>query len=63
VIQQPIGITDPMVVRFKKSSPMRCLLDQCARWTPDGWDQSRWVPASPAVPKFILSKVEGKLNG
>ena len=52
-----------MVVRFKKSSPMRCLLDQCARWTPDGWDQSRWVPASPAVPKFILSKVEGKLNG
>ena len=50
------------IIRFLKMSRSRCLLDQNARWTPDGWDQSRWVPKPPIVPQGILRQVEGKLR-
>lgn len=57
VIRQPEGVTDPMVVRFRKVGKNRTLLDQCARWTPLGWDKARWVPAPTKVPKWLCKKV------
>jgi hypothetical protein len=57
VERQPAGVTDPMVVRFRKVGKNRTLLDQNARWTPLGWDCKRWVPSSPKVPQWLLEKV------
>jgi hypothetical protein len=57
VIRQPEGVTDPMVIRFRKVGQHRTLLDQCARWTPLGWDPGRWVPAPTKVPKWLCEKV------
>lgn len=58
VERQPAGITDPMVVRFRKWNGSRSLLNQNARWTGDGWDARRWVPKVPTVPRAILQHVE-----
>jgi hypothetical protein len=58
VERQPGAVTDPMVVRFRKSSRIRTLLDQNARWTPTGWDVKRWVPQSPIVPAWLLIVVD-----
>lgn len=55
--RQPAGVTDPMVVRFVKGSAARKLLDQNARWTGAGWDEKRWVPEAPKVPKWLLQQV------
>jgi len=58
VERQPEGVTDPMVVRFRKvGKHNNTLLDQNARWTPLGWDRRRWLPAAPKVPKWLLEKV------
>jgi len=38
-------------------------LDQIARWTPDGWDQTRWVPKHPQVPNTLLAIVENHMRG
>jgi hypothetical protein len=58
VERQPEGVTDPMVVRFRKVGKQgNTLLDQNARWTPLGWDSKRWLPAAPKVPKWLLEKV------
>lgn len=57
VERQPEGVTDPMVVRFRKVGKNGTLLVQNARWTPLGWDSKRWVPTAPRVPKWLLSKV------
>jgi hypothetical protein len=57
VERQPEGVTDPMVVRFRKVGKHNTLLDQNARWTPLGWDSKRWLPAAPKVPKWLLEKV------
>lgn len=58
VEQQPEGITDPMVVRFRKWNGQRSLLRQSARWTGDGWDATRWIPKPPVVPQGLLNLVE-----
>lgn len=60
--RQPGSITDPMVVQFVKRSTMRKLLDQTARWTPEGWDPQRWVPRVPIVPQAILDLVEAHMR-
>lgn len=57
VERQPGSVTDPMVVRFVKQGRIRKLLDQNARWTPDGWDQARWVPRPPIVPAALIAQV------
>lgn len=57
VERQPEGVTDPMVVRFRKVGKHGTLLDQNACWTPTGWDCKRWVPAPPKVPKWLLKRV------
>ena len=59
--RQPEGVTDPMVVRFRKTSKGRKLLDVNARWTPLGWDRQRWVPTAPLVPKHLLEIVTAHL--
>lgn len=52
----------PGLVRFKKSSYTRTLLDQTAQWLPQGrWATNRWYPKRPIVPQAILEKVEAKL--
>lgn len=61
--RQPGSITDPMVVQFVKYSAVRKLLDQNARWTPAGWDQTRWAPRMPIVPQTILDLVEQHMRG
>jgi len=61
--RQPGRVTDPMVVQFVKYSAVRKLLDQNARWTPDGWDPQRWVPRVPIVPQTILDLVEAHMRG
>ena len=53
---------DSTLIRFHKAGRINCLLDRVARWTPDGWDQTRWVPKPPIVPQGILRQVEGKLR-
>ena len=67
VVRQPEGCTDPMVVRFLKVGKNGKLLDQTARWTVSRpyagavlqvrWDSSRWTPAPPRVPKWLLERV------
>jgi hypothetical protein len=58
VERQPEGVTDPMVVRFRKVGKRgNTLLDQNARWTARGWDSKRWHPTPPKVPKWLLEKV------
>ena len=52
-----------MVVRFLKHNSSRKLLDQTARWTGDGWDPNRWVPAHPQVPRTLLGIVERYMRG
>lgn len=64
VERQPEGVTDPMVLRFRKSGNRgNCLLDQNARWTALGWDSKRWVPMAPRVPKWLLRRVEAHMQG
>lgn len=63
VERQPDGVTDPMVVRFRKVGKNGTLLDQNARWTPLGWDSKRWMPAAPRVPKWLIQKVEDHMRG
>lgn len=53
----------PDLIRFVKLSGSRKLLDQVARWTGSGWDQSRYVPEPPAVPLRVLERVEAVLRG
>lgn len=53
---------DSTLIRFHKFGRVNCLLDRVARWTPDGWDQSRWFPKPPIVPQDILRLVERKLR-
>ena len=55
--RQPSGCTDPAVVRFRKSSRLRTLLDQSARWTSRGWDTTRWTPHPPVVPQRLIELV------
>jgi hypothetical protein len=54
-----------LLVRFRKCSRMRTLLDQVARWdaAADGWDPSRWVPRFPIVPRDLLDLVEQHMRG
>lgn len=61
VTRQPRQITDPMVVEFVKYGRSK-LLNQTARWTPDGWDPHRWVPRVPTVPTAILLQVEAHMR-
>lgn len=58
ITRQPEGVTDPMVVRFHRTGGVRCLLDQNAAWTPNGWDARRWVPTTRKVPRHLLELVE-----
>lgn len=51
-----------MVVRFTKTGNGHKLLDRTARWTPDGWDPSRWVPRHPKVPRVLLDQVEAHMS-
>lgn len=60
--RQPQGTTDPGLVSFVKQSRHGKLLDQVARWGPDGWDTKRWVPRPPQAPKWLLQKVEGHMQ-
>jgi len=53
----------PDLIRFVKLSGSRKLLDQIARWTGSGWDQSRYVPKPPMVPVRVLERVEAVLRG
>jgi len=57
IIRHPEGTTDPRLVSFVKHGRNGKLLDQVARWGPDGWDLSRWVPKSPQIPQWILQKI------
>ena len=45
------------LVRFQRHNGRQCLLDQIAEWTPTGWSPNRWVPRSPKVPRFLVSRV------
>lgn len=63
IIQDPMDYGHPELVRFVKHSAVRKLLDQTARWTPVGWDQTRWAPRAPIVPQTILSLVEAHMRG
>lgn len=62
VERQPGGVTDPMVVRFRKTGRIRTLLDQTARWTPAGWDQRRWIPRPPIVPASIIAHAATRMR-
>lgn len=62
VERQPEGTTDPRLVSFVKQGRHGKLLDQVARWAPDGWDTKRWVPRPPQTPKWLLQKVEGHMQ-
>lgn len=62
VKQQPGETTDPRLVGFVKHGLNGKLLDQVARWGPDGWDTTRWNPRPPRVPKWLLQKVEGHMR-
>ena len=53
----------PDLVRFVKRNQMSKRLDQVARWTPEGWDQTRWVPKHPQVPNTLLAIVEKHMRG
>jgi hypothetical protein len=53
----------PDLVRFVKRNQMSKRLDQIARWTPEGWDQTRWVPKHPQVPNTLLAIVENHMRG
>jgi hypothetical protein len=58
VVRQPEEVTDPMVVNFRKQGEKSTRLNQNARWTPLGWDPTRWRPdTSPHVPRWLLVKV------
>jgi hypothetical protein len=58
VVRQPEGVTDPMVVNFRKQGERSTRLNQNARWTPLGWDPKRWQPdRSPHVPRWLLEHV------
>lgn len=59
---QPTPVTDPMVVSFRKWNGKRSLLNQCARWTGDGWDPKRWVPNPPVIPVVVLQSVERQMR-
>lgn len=61
--QWPAGVTDSMVVSFRRWNQTRSLLNRAARWTGAGWDSTRWVPKPPAVPFTILGKVEDYMRG
>lgn len=63
VTQDPTMAARPDLIRFVKLSGSRKLLDQIARWTGSGWDQSRYVPEPPAVPVRVLERVEAVLRG
>ena len=63
IIQDPTDYGHLELVRFVKHSAVRKLLDQTARWTPTGWDQTRWAPRVPIVPKTILDLVEAHMRG
>ena len=65
ITRHPAGTIDPLLVRFRKCSRMRTLLDQVARWdaAADGWDPSRWVPRFPIVPQDLLDLVEQHMRG
>lgn len=63
VERQPGEATDPMLVRFVKHNTQRKLLDQTARWNGVGWEQQRWVPAHPQVPRTLLGIVERHMRG
>lgn len=64
VERQPDGVTNPFVVRFLKRGRNGTLLDQNAEWhwIAHRWCQHRWVPKSPAVPKWLLAKVENHIR-
>jgi hypothetical protein len=60
--RQPEGVTDPLVVSFRKWNRRRSMLNQNAKWSPDGWDRSRWVPSPPAVPQLIVDLVNQRMK-
>jgi len=57
VVRQPSGVTDPMVINFRKQGQKSTLLNQNARWTPLGWDPQRWQPKAPQAPKWLIERV------
>ena len=61
--RQPEGVTDPMVVSFRKWNGSRSLLNRSARWTGTGWDPTRWHPRPPTVPAFLIDKIERHMKG
>lgn len=62
--QPHLETTRPLrrLVGFVKHGLNGKLLDQVARWGPDGWDTTRWNPRPPRVPKWLLQKVEGHMR-
>lgn len=62
ITRQPEGVKDPMVVRFHRTTNARNLLDQNAAWTPNGWDERRWVPTTYKVPRHLLQLVEAHMR-
>ena len=62
VTQDPMDTGADDLVRFYRSNTQRKLLDRIARWTSDGWDQSRWVPTHPTLPMAALHQVEMQLR-
>lgn len=62
VERQPGQTTNPYLVRFVKSGRNGRLLDQIALWSTAGWDQSRWMPKPPIVPKWLIAKVEAHMR-
>lgn len=57
VTQDPTMAGRNDLVRFRCHNGRRCLLDQIAEWTPDGWSSSRWIPKSPKVPLLLINWV------
>jgi hypothetical protein len=64
IIQDPTDHRNPNLVRFHRSNGQRKLLDQIAEWDPHSqdWRRTRWAPKPPAVPKWLLAKVENHMR-
>lgn len=62
ITRAPFATCDPWLVLFQKWGRVSKALDQCARWTGNGWDTSRWVPKAPQVPAQLLLQIETRMR-
>jgi len=63
ITRQPIGTTNPFLVRFVRATSQRKLLDQVGEWhwIAGRWCHHRWTPKPPTVPEKVLQQVEVRM--